>query len=231
MNQSKRQLYVGLFLLLLTPCVLAEETAFTIKGDSSSWDIPNNQMRYFGNARFSYQNLLIEGNELIARKSVDGNNSIIEVSGEPARFNETQQATDQYTNLNATTIFYFVDAKKITANGNVHLMQKNERQETVDIKGDSLSISQAESYRLSVTGSPLKLSIVRVGQQPIQAQASELHFDKQKETFEMIGSVVLTSLRETMRAEKVLFNMKTGILEVPKSPNSQVEIIQSQKKR
>lgn len=227
MRQTRLIYLLGLQILLTTSIARASETSLKIRGDSSYWDIPNNQMKYIGNAVFSNPNLTIKGDEIIAQKQSNGTDESIEVKGKPAEFNERPSLTQQRTQLSAGNIRYLVNKKIITARNNVQLNQIDANSDSIDITGNQLQINQAKSYRLSVSGSPLTVKITQAGQAPISAQASNLSYNRGTEQFELEGQVTLTSLRETMKAEKVLYNMKTGILQVPKSPNKQVEIIQS----
>ncbi|WP_185964492.1 LptA/OstA family protein [Aliikangiella marina] len=215
---------LGLMMLLVTLPAHSQETR-KITGDSSSWDIANNQMKYFGNAVLTFQNLTLKGDQLIAMRDPQSKRETIIVNGQPASFEDTNQAQQLSTNLQALNIEY--QSETILASQNVHIKQVNERQETIDIKGDKLSWKQSTDFSLSVSGSPLEVAIMQADKSSISAKANQLIYNKQSELFELIGDVIVNSERETLRAEKVIYNMKTRILQVPKSDKRQVEIIQS----
>ena len=228
MNRSKDFLLVTCLLLAtMSLSSQAQQADRKISSDSSFWDLSKNQMKYSGNAVFSSANLTIKGEQIVAQKTPKGGDEAINVSGKPASFTERQPQLQELTQLNAENINYQVNTKLVTASTRVHLLQKNPKAETIEINGDKLTISQKTNYHLSVLGSPLTVTIVQAGQAPISAQAEKLFYDKQNQQFELTSNVILTSMRETMKADKVIYNMATGTLEVPKSPNSQVEIIQS----
>ena len=225
--KTNKQIASVALLLLLNTSVNSAETTLKISGDSSYWDIPNNQMKYIGNAVYSDPNLTIKGDEIVAQKSANKTDESIEVKGSPAQFNELQSTSKQRTQLSAKNIQYLVQQQIITAQSNVKLTQVATNNDAIDITGHKMQINQADNYHLAVSGSPLTVRITQQGQAPINAEASSLSYDRSSEQFELTGQVMLNQQSKTMRAEKVLYNMKTGILQVPKSPNKQVEIIQS----
>ena len=222
-------LLVLLYVVFCCNTLQAQESR-KIRGDSSSWDIANNQMKYFGNAVLTYQNLVIKGDELVAKSDSIDKQEIIIVTGQPASFQDVDPEQNLSTNLRAYKIQYHSANNTINASQQVHIKQTNERQETINIEGEELSLKQEKNYRLSVSGSPLHITILQADQSSIDAQAEQLFYDKKTEQFELIGSVVVKSERETMKANRVIYNMKTQILQVPKSDKGQVEIIQSKPK-
>jgi|GEM_PF-4662762 len=227
----KNNLLTALILVIIFghSLLYAQQSAYKISGDSSYWDIPNNQMKYTGNAVFTSDRLTISGNQVIAQESAKGKSETIRVSGRPAQFNEKASSNSQSINLTAFEIYYDVASKTIIASEQVHLRQSTNRQETIEIFGDQLNLDQADDYQLAVLGSPLQITIKQDNEEPIKATASQLKFNNKSEQFELLGSVILTNPRGTMTAEKILYDMKTGILQVPKTPNRQVEIIQNKK--
>lgn len=216
-------LIIGLF---FSPNLISQDTR-KIRGDSSSWDIANNQMKYFGNAELTYQNLKIQGDQIIAKRDSEADTEVILVSGKPALFKDNNPEQNLATNLTALNIRYQAKSNTINASNNVRIKQVNERNETIDIEGEKLSLIQSQNYRLSVSGRPLTVAIKQTDNNSINANANQLFYDKQSEQFELQGNVILKSDRETLTAERVIYNMKTQILQVPKSDKGQVEIIQT----
>lgn len=205
---------------------------FKINGDSSSWDIAKSLMTYSGNANFAYNNLLMSGEKITLQRKAKKNkkNQVIKVNGHPAKLTQLATPKSDSTKLTSKNIVYQFGSQEILAESDVHLMVTNNLQETLDIKSNFLSLNQENELKVLAKGSPLKLTVKQNQQAPINAQAEELSFDKKTGIFILNGSVVLTSETETMKAEKMIYDMHSKKFEMPKSPNKQVEIIQTKKK-
>lgn len=211
------------------------KNTFKINGDSSSWDIAKSLMTYSGNANFSYNNLSMSGEKIILQRQSKNSHSInkdevVTVTGQPARLSQLAAVDKDSAQLTSKNIVYQVGSQNISANTQVHLTLVNQLQETLDIKSHSLSLNQQNELKVIAKGSPLKLIVKQHQQAPINAEAKELNFDKKTGIFILNGDVVLTSDTETMKAEKMIYDMNNKKFEMPKSPNKQVEIIQTKKK-
>ena len=207
--------------------VTQAEENFSIKGDSSSWDLPNNRMNYYGNIQFNSANVTISGEQLTAQRSVTNTNEEMHISGSPAQLKQKASALIPASQLSAGSIHYQIAAQRIGASDNVKLVQQDAEQGTVEIQGDSLSLNQASGYQLNVKGAPLRLIITNPDRPQLNASAKHLKYDQKSHRFTLSGGVSLQHQRETLNADVIIYDIQTGILQVPKSSKGQVEIIQS----
>ncbi|MGX5174730.1 LptA/OstA family protein [Aliikangiella sp. IMCC44653] len=218
-----------LFLISLFACYVQANTNFKITSDSLNGNMKNNVMEYLGNAQLLHENNQINGDKIIAFNAKNSANKQVEIHGSPAILMQTPKAPMPERKLFANKINYVESTKAIEAWHNVVMIQKENNTKNLKIQGTHLTSTQSPEFELKVQGTPLELNITQQGAMEIHAKAKELTYAEQTKTITLIGDVVLTNQQETIRAQKVIYQIDNGQIEIPKMSTGRVEIIQKKK--
>jgi lipopolysaccharide transport protein LptA len=208
----------------------AQETNFKISSDSSTIDLTNKIMTYKGNTIFTSDEISITGDELSVFKKEDDSRNL-KVLGSPVKLLQNSASLSQIIELYAENIEYNLSKKDIWAKNKITLNQKTidalipKNNRFFKVLADELSFSSDSQGVIKMKGSPLQVSISQNQQSPLTATANELLYDQKTQAFELIGNVFLSTERDTIRAEKILYDGK--IIQIPESQNQPVQMTQT----
>jgi lipopolysaccharide export system protein LptA len=222
---------------------------YRIVSESSQIDLAKQIVVYSGNASFSGDDLLIEGNQIEAF-TVNDRISKIKVTGNPARLNQknigegnnpvvlpkdSAQTELKSIALTANIIIYETTNNHLIAQESVKLEinaldKSNEAPSNAYFKatGQSLNLSTASNAEIELTGSPVSIWIDQ-NNLVLEAAANRMNYAVATEKLELLEDVNLSTSAEKIKAQKILYDGKTQFLEIPKVPNQQVEMIQRKK--
>ncbi|WP_444995046.1 LptA/OstA family protein [Aliikangiella sp. IMCC44359] len=227
MTLNKKRLLIALILTIpVAGLVSAENKSWKINSDSSTMDITSRKATYIGRAKIRKDNITINGEKITAQKTAEGEFKFFDIIGQPASFHQQINNTSLVNKLSANKINYQLKKKLIFAKEHIRL-KKVEQAYVIDIVGDELYLNQLSGYHLTVSGKPLTLHINQTDQPPVKVEADKLDYNEKTEIVELTGNVFLSRQQETIKAAKLIYNIKTGILNMPKTSNEQIEIIQS----
>jgi len=231
---------VSLILLPIWTCTAnSQQKEWQIKSESAYSE--NHTFIYSGNAIFTIGDLLIRGDEIKVYKSAQGKTRLIQISGNPATLlrhkKSSAQASEEQSpamqtavvqtiELSAKVIKYQLDNRHITANEQVTLIQKNSPDNLFKVAGEQLSLPGNSHDLLEISGKPIEITISQPRQLPLKALADKMNYNQQTLQFEIVGNVQLSTGRDKIKAQKILYNSRTRALQIPKSPNHQVEMTQ-----
>ena len=78
---------------------------------------------------------------------------------------------------------------------------------------------------MTATGSPLEFYYKQNDAEAIHAQAGHIEFNSEKGQVVLKEAVQFNLASDTVKAEKILYNIKTDVWEIPKIENKRIEII------
>jgi len=238
----KSSLILGLALPLVFcfPRVFAaEKAAFKISSDSHIQDFANQIIIYKGNAIFTMASTSVNGDEIKAYKTAQEIKKV-RVTGTSAELSQYQENLKQLTQLSADTINYQLDNKTITAHSNITIIQtttdnpeiaalENKSENYFKAQVQNLSLLPTPQNLLTMSGKPLQITINQPNQAPMIIEANKMTYDQKEQLFELLGDVILSTGRETIKTAKVLYNGKTKVLQLPETPGERVEMTQAKK--
>ncbi len=207
----------------------AQPVDWKINSKKASVNYQTNQISYLADAVFSDQNLTINGEEILSQASREKKDEYVEVKGKPAYLIRKDQNNSGTIELWANSVKYQTQSKTITASKKVRFHQKSKLYGEFTISGESFVITQDKHYQLAATGSPVSVSIKQMGEVPINAEAKKLLYKQQTQELELTGAVTLIRQQSKMTAEKILYNVKTQTLRIPKSSKRQLNLLQNKK--
>ncbi len=227
MKQKNNNKYLFIVWLLLIPVTTySQQSDWKITSDSSALDIANQVYKWKGNAVFTDQELFISGDEIKEHKSAQGETRLIHITGNPVKLVLNQKSQAREIKLSANMIEYQLDNKHITADRNVLLVHKNTEDDYFEVKGDYLSLPFSPEELMEIKGSQMEVKINQPEQRPLQANANELNYTQKSFQFEIIGDVHLTTGRDNIKAQKILYNSQTRVIQIPKNEEQQAEMTQ-----
>ncbi len=218
--------------LLTTFLGAAEEKVFDARSDSFKTDAANQIAYYIGNAILTHDNMLIKGEQISAKQAEQGNILFADIIGAPASLKRSLTKETPEISLTAKNIHYDFLAKEITAKQEVHFTHKDQKNKVLNLTGNNLLVERRENYFFSLTGNPVKLSIISPKQSTINANAEKVTYNEATHEIQLSGNVFLHEQQNSINAALVKYNLQNGQIEVPKTDGERVKIIQkkSQKK-
>ncbi|TQV89788.1 LptA/OstA family protein [Aliikangiella coralliicola] len=219
---------IGLLLFFQSNTAVSRESDWGITSESSVFDLANRVLRYTGNAKFTSENVRVAGNQIETNSKNRGETESIKISGHPAHFT-FNDPSNKKIDFTAENINYVLKTESINARGNIELNLRENANNQVKISSQKLSFASLPSGLLTAYGNPLEVTISQP-ESTLKATASELVYNQKTQQFELTGKVKLTTERETIKAHKIHYNGETRVMQIPKSPNQQVEMTQNKKK-
>ncbi|WP_196141138.1 LptA/OstA family protein [Aliikangiella sp. G2MR2-5] len=196
-----------------------------ITSDSSKFDLNSNRVYYMGNALFTNNLFSISGEKIIAQKNSAQDTSQIEVEGNFAQVLRKKGVDGNQLNFSAKRIKYEMLNKKMLGEELVSLEINTIEGNHFQLQGERLEMLEIPTGDLNLKGRPLTLTISPGDGQKLTATAEILNYTQKQQVFELVGNVQLKTSRETIKADRLFYDAKNKLIDIPRSQKQQ-EMVQ-----
>ena len=214
-------IYLLLISLILTVSHGAELEKSRLKSDSSFLDVKSGTVIYKDNVTYQHGNMTIKAETLT---KIGENNGTLTATGNPVTIHYQDQ-NGETTDISAPMIQYHQLSGNLSANGNIIIVQKADR-EQLTLKGNHLTANQqiTNGFSFILKGQPTEFELQQPKQEMIIATANQLRSNGKDKKTQLVGNVMLQQGTSSMAAAILTYDGTSKIISADKSDNDQQRV-------
>ncbi len=243
----------------LFPCInLAEKnqliktkSPIVLKSDHSKINGKTGVFEHCGHAILVQGNLTLTADCLVGKKSKGGAYDFIIAKGNPATLIQKKPVNQEVLFVQGNSIKYSIQSEQFHINGKANLKLSNNKSSKksnsqqhnkaklnqLEILADKINLINHHqlnnhnivSREVFAFGKPLYIELIKSGKTDLKATSNKLIFNTQTSNLKLFENVIANLKLGQISAGVFEYNSKTQISSFEKSPNQQVEIIQTKK--